>query len=279
MKTIIIIWIILGLIYVVIEFIKDHIEAIIGIVVIILAIAVIRVFLPIIAPLIPYAIPIFAIYIIVRAINNCAMKERASSYLKWLEGIGIDQPEVTPEYEKVFQWIKKQGYVETFLSDHIISVSFYEKIRYYFDQKQEMSDAEFQKCCFDAAPQFRSEYIKPLLEFLQGKKIIFQFSTLGEGKYHYVSTKLLRECKCLFEDEGAATEDEFSEICGKILLTPFLKKERSRLARIILEDMHSGGLARRVNLRSEEFKNVNLYIAKNQKSTSKMKKVIINMDN
>lgn len=269
MKTLIIICIILGIIGVVIEFIKEHVSLIIGIVVIILSIIIIRALLPIIVPLIPYTIPVLVAYIIARAVFALIMNKKANSYLVWLEDRGIDKPKVTPEYEKIFKWIKKQRYVEPFLSDYIISVKFYEKIMDYFDQKQEMLDSEFQDLCLSIAPQFCTKHTEPLLDFLQHKKFIVQFSPLNEGKHHYVSTK----CEHIFENEGAATEYEFAEICGKILITPYLSKKRSQLARTVLKNMYSRGVVKIVDLKDKD-----LYIAKNQKSNSKMKRVTINMD-
>jgi len=274
MKTLITIWIILGIICAVIEFIKEHISLAIGIVLIVLSIVVIRALLPIIAPLIPYIILMLMIYIIVRAMINSAMKKKAYSYLEWLGDVGIGKPKITPEYKKVFKWLKKQGYIEPFLwSDYIISVKFYEEIMSYFNQKQEILDSEFQNICLSIAPRFCIEYTETLLDFLQRKKFIFQFSPVGEEKHHYISTNILKECEQMFEIQGAATEDEFTEICGKILTTPYLRKKRSRLARDVLQDMYSRGVVEIVDL-----KDMDLYIAKNQKQNSKMKKVIINMD-
>ncbi len=127
-------------------------------------------------------------------------KKTADLYLERLNRTGIDQIKTDPQNEKIWKWIKKRGYAETFLPDYVVSVKFYKKVMDDLEQQQIISEAEFQNCCLKAAPQFCRKHTGALLEFLYQKGLLFLlFSSTGEP--YYVSEDVIKEYEHLFEEE------------------------------------------------------------------------------
>lgn len=275
MGTLVVVFIILMLIGFIIEFLKKCGTVLGYIVIAILAIIAIIALFPLIIKLLPYIIAIFAVYFVIHAISNSNtfVKKRANSYLKKLDNKGMDQPEITPKYENSFKWIKENRYAETFLSDYIISIKFYEKVVDYLEQKRELSETEFQNCCVNFAPQFSAKYTDLFVKFLRNKKLLFPFFPPNEKRY-YISTRVIKECEDIFEKKGAVTEDQFAAACKGLLKNPVLHKKPSQFAAAILKDMESRGVLHIVPCQE----NMDLYVSNNPKTDSEMKRIEISLD-
>lgn len=279
MGTLVAIFIILVLIGVIIEFLKGFLKkcgTVLGSIVIgILAIVIIVKLFPLITKLLPYIILILVIYFVIYVISNSSffMKKRANSYLKKLDSKGVERPEITPKYEKSFKWIKENEYAETFLSDYTISIKFYEKVVDYLEQKQELSETEFQNCCVNFAPQFSAKYTGLFVKFLRSKGLLFLFFPPDEKRY-YISAKVIEECEDIFENKGAATREQFAEACEGVLGNPVLHKKRFQLAEAILKDMDSRGVLHIVPCQGD----MDLYVSNTPRADCEMKRIEINLD-
>lgn len=128
------------------------------------------------------------------------MRKKADLYLKSLNRAGIEQLKMESGDKRVWKWIEKHGYAETFLSDYAVSVEFYRKVIGYLEQQQIMSETEFQNCCLESTPEFHIKYTGPLLGFLQQKELLFPFFS-STGEIFYVSAEVIQEYENLFEKE------------------------------------------------------------------------------
>lgn len=269
---ILIILLVLGLIGMVIEFLSEYGAVIIGIAAVILVIGIIIAIFPLIISLLPYIIIFLAIGIAAKKIRDSHMEKKAGLCLEWLDNVGVIQLSTVPVDVKIWKRLEEKGSAVRLSSGYTVSIKFCGTVLGCLEQQQIMLETEFQNCCLRAVPQFDVKYTNQVLEFFQREKAILPFSPQN-GKRRYISSKVIKKCECLFEDEGAATKDEFAEICGKSLFNPCLYKERHQLATVTLESMKSKGKIHKVNLGQIE-----LYISNNKKANSKMTRVVINMD-
>jgi len=204
------------------------------------------------------------------------------SYPDWLERVGIGKLKDAPGIEKAHNWAVERGYVESIdavqfdVDEYVLSVKFRDKLLHELEQRGAWTKPEFQKCCRKMSWGFRTEYFEILLTCLSDSSHLLACGPEGP----YLSRKLVSGCEHLLDQEGAATESEFAELCGSSDIASFLHEERNLLAKAILESMVRSGKAERVaqNTGVSGSNGDYLYVSKNPAANCRMTRREINLD-
>lgn len=219
----------------------------------------------------PWILIILAGLFVLGCIITLAEKLRYRAQLERLDQLGIDKIGSAPE-----TWKKKSelGLVETTSSGYVISISFYKKVINHIGRTSTLTMCEFEQHCVTCASQFQVSFAPPLLEFLQKKELLFQFS-LSNGETCLLSKSIMERCEDLFLKEGAATEDEFVQICERTGLLDEFPQDGRRFVAFFFAHMLSCGKVQKVELNDL---GDCLYVAKTQRQNSNMVRREISID-
>ena len=226
---------------------------------------------PIILSALPVILLVLAALFILGCIGSFIEKQKYRSQLKWLEKRGIENISASQ-----VDWSKpaELGYVETTAAGYVISTAFCKRIINKIGRTGTLTQSAFGEYCTQSADQFQMQYIYPLLMFMQKKGMLFPFSTSSSETY-YLSEPFVSDCKKLLLTEGAATKDEFTQLCRTSDVTRELHKESNALAIFILNLMLSQSEVEEIELSESGDQ---LYVAKNQTASSKMTRREVSLD-
>lgn len=217
----------------------------------------------VVLPALPLILCVLTVLFVLGCIGLSIGKRQYRSQLEWLEERGIEKISVSQ-----IDWSKpiKLGFVETIAAEYVISTPFYKKILNKISQTGALTRDTFEEYCVQNAKEFQLIYVDPFIEFLQKKDQLFPFFSSAD-ETHYLSKPFVAKCENLFMAEGAATTDEFAQICGNSAVTNKLRQESRALAAAILNYMLSHGKVEEIELSELGDR---LYVAKDQKKDSKM---------
>lgn len=198
------------------------------------------------------------------------------SYPGWLERVGVGALADAPGSQRAHDRAAEHGYAESIGWEHVLSTKFRDKLLRRLEQRRVLTAEEFQKSCRSLAPKFRAEHTDILLDYLSDGSYLLELSADGP----YLSQQMVSDCEHLLDHEGAATEAEFAEICGKSEAASGLYEERRQLAKAILTNMVRSGKADRVahNAGVSGSDGGVLYVSKNQTADCRMTKREISLD-
>lgn len=272
---VVVICVVIGVAKAIFSALKEVLLGILGIGIIIAAIVflgpVILSVLPLLLSLLPWIFAILVGLFILGCIISLFEKAKYLPQLEWLRKRGIDKISAASE-----DWSRPSelGLVETTSNGYVVSTPFYRKVVGKIGRESALTRNEVARYCSQSAAQFQLIYLDPLLDFLCAKNALVPFTT-SKGEILYLSESFLKECKNLFLNEGAATQDEFAQICKNSFVMQEFQQEIEGLAAFILELM----------LSSEEVQEIylpdlgeQLYVATKQQSNSKMTRREINLD-
>lgn len=159
---------------------------------------------------------------------------------------------------------------------YVISTVFYKSVIEVIGRTCSLTRDAFGEYCVQSAEEFQMIYVDPLLDFLQTKNLLFPLY-ISSGEIRYLSKPFVSDCENLFMIEGAATKNEFAQICGKADVTRELHKDSDALAAFILDRMLSDRKIKEIELSGCESGD-RLYVAKEQIPNSKMTHREISLD-
>ena len=272
---VVVICIIAAILKSVLSAVGEIILGIIGIALIIAAIVflgpIILGLLPHLLKLIPWILLILAVLFVLGCIFALVEKRRYRSHMKRLDQLGIDQmDDATEDWKRM----DDLGMVETTASGYVVSISFYKNVIKHIGQEPVLTMDEFKQHCAACASQFQVSLVTPFLEFLQKKKLLYQFH-LSSGEVRILSKAMMKQCADLFLKEGAATEDQFARICENAGLFHEFPKDGQRLVCLYLDEMVSCGKFEKVQLNKA---GVYLYKSKEQRPDSNLVRREISLD-
>ena len=267
--------ILIGILKAVLNAVGEVILGIVGIAVIVAAIVflgpILLKLLSYLPKLIPWILIILAALIVLGCAVTLVEKRRYRPQLDRLDHLGIDRMDSALE-----DWKKMSelGLVETTSTGYAISISFYKRVISKIGQAPTLTVEEFEQDCATCADCFQAAFSSPLLEFLQRKALLFEFP-LYNGETILVSKPFMKSCEDLFLKEGAATEDEFAQMCGRAGLLRVFPQDGRQFVSFFLAHMLSCGKVKKVAL--DELGDF-LYVAENQRQDSNMVRREINLD-
>lgn len=270
----------LGLLKIIWDILKGLILGILGIGIIIAAVvflgpiilsvatAVVGVLGPLLLSALPLILPLILLAAIIsfiwKRIRAWREKRKYLLQLRWLEKRGIAKT----SDNTLTDWstAAELDYVEITPEGYVISTFFYDRVITRISQTGAFTRDAFGKCCVHCAREFQVAYVDLLLEFMQNKDLLFPLSA-SIGETYYLPKPFVEKCENLLLTEGAATRDEFTNICRNSAVTRELHQECSALAVFILNRMLSRGEIDKIEL--TELGDW-LYVAKDQTMNSKM---------
>lgn len=259
---------IIGILKAIWDALKDIILGILGIGIIIAAVIFLG---PLVLAWLPLLLVIFVALVVLGGMITLLERWKYRSKLKELNKHGMDKITVSSD---AWQKPEELGLVEIIPAGYVVSVAFYKKVMNQIGRTSTLTRDGFERYCVKCAKQFQIVYIGPFLEFLQKKNLLLPFS-LSDGETYYLSKPFVTDCKNLFLKEGAATEEEFTQVCADADIAHELRQENRRLAAYILKHMLSCGEIQKVELSDL---GDSLYVAKNQSRDSKMTRREISLD-
>ena len=157
---------------------------------------------------------------------------------------------------------------------YVVSMAFYKKVVRQLDRMSVLTERDLSICCARCAKRFQAAYIRALLDFLQKEGQLLPYSGQGEEQ-RYLTGTFVTGCEALFLKEGAATKQEFAQVCAQADAVRRLGLSGRRLASLVLERLLARGEVEKVELADL---GEDLYVAKNQRSDAKMIRREISLD-
>lgn len=248
--------------------------------------------------LILFAVVLLAVWLLPPFVLICAAAVcigyvvlRCNSYCKWLEKVGIGSLDRAPGSQRAHERAIEHGYAELFDQDtstflamsegvplqsgYVMSTKFRDRMLSSINQKRILTEAEFQKCCRDAAPHFQKDYADALVNYFTDRENLLEVSYDGP----YLSIGMVKDCEQILNREGAATEVEFAELCGQSVAS-WLDEQRDEVAEAVLSNMVSCGRAKKVT-RTEDSTGTQgrfLYVSNIPSADCRMTKREISLD-
>lgn len=197
---------------------------------------------------------------------------RHSSYPNWLDRVGISRIEDAPGSQKAHDLAIEKGQAEIFSTDerYVLSTAFHKKLLQNIERQRVMTGEAFRKSCRNAASKFHLEYSDVLLDYLSDNGQLLELSPEGP----YLSCGMVADCEHLLNREGAATEEDFAEMCVKSPAASCLYEHRAQLAKVILTNMVRSGRASTAKCNDGG----NLYVSENPTKDCRMTKREISLD-
>ena len=260
---------------VIIGIVRAILPVILGLIVVVGAIAVIIFFGPIILSwilsLLPILLAILAVLFLLGCVITLVEKCRYRSQLKKLNQFGILKLDSAPAD---WQKLNNLGWVEIIPSGYVVSIKFYKDVLKHIEPTPTLTLSQFEQYCLSCAKEFQLNFIAPLLDFLQRKEFIFKFQ-LNNGELCLLSRSIMSKFEDLFLKEGAATKDEFTQICEHSGLLYQLPQNGQGFVLFFLKYMISHDKIQKVELSElDEY----LYVSKNQSKDSKLIRREISLD-
>lgn len=243
------------------------IKAIIGIALIILLISFWRITLIVISIL-------FMAGILYKIYKKICRKRKHRLALKWINRCGMGQ--IPDEYDDDDFWksMENNGLVKRFSRTYVISSGFYSDIIKKIDQQGIFTQTNLQQLCEQSASEFQSADLLSLSAFLEKNSQLFRLY-LKIGDNYYLSPRVVSDCEFLFAKEGAATRNEFAQVCKEIASLYGHSKENKALSDFIIDRLMSKHDVNEVPLQN---KDDYLYVKKVQVQGAKMIKREISLD-
>lgn len=260
---------------VIVGIVRALLPVILGVIIIAVVAAVIISFGPMILSLILSLLPILLVILAVLFLLGCVItlveKCRYRSQLKKLNQFGILKLESAPaDWKK----LNNLGWVEIIPSGYVISIKFYKDILKHIEPVSTLTLSQFEQYCLSCAKQFQLIFVAPVLDFLQRKEFIFKFQ-LNNGELCLLTRAIMNKFEDLFSREGAATKNEFIQICEHSGLLYQLPQNGQGFVPFFLKYMIAHDKIQKVEL-SElgEY----LYVSKNPCKDSKLIRREISLD-
>lgn len=260
---------------IVIGIIRALLPVIIGVIIVGVAIATIIYFGPVILSWIISVLPILLVLLAALFLLGCVItlveKQRHRSKLKKLDQLGIEKIDSAfADWQKM----NDRGWVEITPSGYVISISFYKNMVKSIGTASLLTVDKFRQYCLSNAKDFRINLVVPLLEFLQNKGLIFPFQ-LNNGEFCLLTKSLMSRAEDLFSKEGAATENEFMQICEYSGLLSELPQNDQGFVPFFLNYMLSCGKLQKIELNELS---ENLYVSNSRCKDSKLVRREISLD-
>lgn len=201
-------------------------------------------------------------------------KKKYRLQLNWLDQRGVEQVPNVQGDAKFWKTMEEMGFVKQLPSGHVISSSFYSSITKKIEQKGIFTQSVLRQLCRQSAHKFQDVYLTSLIAFLEEKSKLFPLY-LQLGDVGYLSPNVVTECETLFAKEGAATRSEFAQVCSNVVDLYGYSGENRTLSDFIIDRLLSRQIIHEIELQERsDF----LYVAKHQRSDSKMTKREISLD-
>lgn len=215
-------------------------------------------------------IGIFLLFIAVFWFLNLLKKRKEGKYISWVKLEGIGKNSEAPV--NVIAW----SYVTPIdnKSHFVIYNPFYLEVRTAFAQTLLVTRTDIQMIVTDILPTFRNERLSLLIEYSEKESALLKLN-IPDKKEWYMAEGMISACKALFDSEGAATLEEFTELCKNNPSFESIQVEFTLLTKAFLDYMVSSQKIYTVQLGG----GTQLYISKNQVPHSKMTRVEISLNN
>lgn len=214
-------------------------------------------------------IEIFLLFIALYWLFNRLKKYKEKKYISWVEREGIGKNSEAPT--NVIAW-NRVTLIED-KSDFVIYNPFYSTVRDAFAQAMLVTSTDIQMIVSNILPTFRVERLSLLIKYSEKKSSLLKLNIPDKEEY-YMAEGMLSTCNALFNSEGAATLEEFTEMCKDNPSFESIQVEFSLLTKAFLDHMVSSQKIDIVQLEN----GIQLYISKVQAPDSKMTRVELSLN-
>lgn len=178
--------------------------------------------------------------------------KRSQEFIAWIDSIGIAKGDKVAVSQKILDIAEKGGSITKLCRGHILSTGFLKLVLNWLDQPIVVSEEILQDACQQFAPDFQSEYSKILLDFFSDADqllLILNGDTTDVSDKLYVSSSLKESYIALFEEAGAATEDEYANLCEALDTSSAISLDPGAVAVTLLDYMVSKGITKKIELK------------------------------
>ncbi len=236
-----------------------------------LALGLLGAAIPVILALLPFGLALLAALWVLGCVLRFFQGLKYRGRVRTLKKLGIDKMNGSEE-----MWARPEalGQVVRTRGGYVVSMAFYKKVVRQLDRMSILTERDLSICCARCAKRFQAAYIRAFLDLLQKEGQLLPYSGQGEEQ-RYLTGTFVTGCEALFLKEGAATKQEFAQVCAQADAVRRLGLSGRRLASLVLERLLARGEVEKVELADL---GEDLYVAKNQRSDAKMTRREISLD-
>ena len=236
-----------------------------------LALGLLGAAIPVILALLPFGLALLAALWVLGCVLRFFQGLKYRGRVRTLKKLGIDKMNGSEE-----MWARPEalGQVARTRGGYVVSMAFYKKVVRQLDRMSILTERDLSICCARCAKRFQTAYIRAFLDLLQKEGQLLPYSGQGEEQ-RYLTGTFVTGCEALFLKEGAATKQEFAQVCAQADAVRRLGLSGRRLASLVLERLLARGEVEKVELADL---GEDLYVAKNQRSDAKMTRREISLD-
>lgn len=245
--------VVIWLISLLFEWISDHKEAILGFVGLIVAGVVLIYFGPKIWSFImsglQSALSAWPVLLLVLACIGLYKRNQAKKlqeFVLWINRVGLAEKSAAQVSQAILDLAEKNETIMTLGSRYILSMNFYKQLHNWLEQPAVVSKEIFQDRCLQFALDFQSTYSELLFNiFSNSDKLLYISGSDGI----YFSNGLKNTYVDRFRVVGAATEDEFADVCKDLNAVTQICLEPQVVATAVLDYLVSKGDIETVELK------------------------------
>lgn len=158
-------------------------------------------------------------------------------------------------------------------SDFVIYNPFYAEVRAALAQAMLVTSTDIQMIVANILPTFRIERLPLLIKYSEKNSALLKLN-IPDEKECYMAEGMISTCKSLFNSEGAATLEEFTELCKRNPSFKSIQVADILWAKAFLDYMVSSQRIYIVQLEN----GIQLYVSKNKVPYSKMTRVELSLN-